>query len=86
MTYFSCRFQSGIDYETREELFLPINLTDVILNYHHVSFDEIEKFLSKISHKLQRLRLIFFKYQHWFCKNDDFEGIFYSTHPYRLDN
>jgi hypothetical protein len=25
----------------------------------------------------------FFKYQYWSCKNDDFSGIFYSTHPYR---
>ncbi|CAF0859674.1 unnamed protein product [Rotaria sp. Silwood1] len=145
LTYLSCRFRSGFDYKTNEQLLMPYYLTDISLKFHDVSFDEIEKFLSKISHQLQRLRLTihmnniflcaerweqlitnhmphlymfdfmylifkyyssndyiisnqlfdrfkssfwknrnwFFQYQHWLCDNDDFSGIFYSTHPYR---
>jgi hypothetical protein len=129
----------GFNYQTNEELLMPLYLTDITLKFHDVSFDEIEKFLSRISHQLQRLRLTihmknaflcadrwerlilnhipnlyqfdltyfifgdepsnelfdrfkssfwknrnwFFKHQHWSCKNDDFLGLFYSTHPYR---
>jgi hypothetical protein len=36
---------------------MPFYLTDINLTFHDVSFDEVEKFISKISHQLQRLRL-----------------------------
>jgi hypothetical protein len=47
----------GFNYQTNEELLMPLYLTDIILKFHDVSFDEIEKFLPRISHQLQRLRL-----------------------------
>ncbi|CAF1276565.1 unnamed protein product [Rotaria sp. Silwood1] len=36
---------------------MPFDLTDISLQFHDVSFDEIEKFLARISSRLQRLYL-----------------------------
>ncbi|CAF3653678.1 unnamed protein product [Rotaria sp. Silwood1] len=35
---------------------MSFNLTDITLTFHNVTFNEIEEFLSKTSHYLQRLR------------------------------
>ncbi|CAF4562977.1 unnamed protein product [Rotaria socialis] len=146
LTHLSCRFESNFDYKTDEPpLPIPSYLTDINLNCSNVSFDEIEFFLSKTSHHLQRLRLTihgnntflcadrweqlimnhmphlymfdfmclirkydyphdcilsdrildsfkssfwtnrqwFFRYQYRSSNCGTFEGMFYSTHPYR---
>ncbi|CAM4962822.1 unnamed protein product [Rotaria socialis] len=57
LTHLSCRVEWSFDFKTNEPLPMPSYLTDINLNCRNISFDEIEIFLSKTSHHLQRLRL-----------------------------
>ncbi|CAF3896513.1 unnamed protein product [Rotaria sp. Silwood1] len=69
LIYLSCRFRLGFDYKTDEPISMPSYLTYVILTFNDVSFDEIEEFLSKISHNLQRLRLTIHGNSTFLCAN-----------------